>query len=46
MRKFDESKPDWVKEEQILNIDAETTNIIREEFRWWYGIKPATIITT
>jgi len=35
--KFDETRPNHVKEVRIVNMDIETTAVMEKEFTWWFG---------
>jgi len=38
--KFDQTRPNHVKEVRIVNIELETTTVIYKEFKWWFGQAP------
>jgi len=38
--KFDQTRPNHVKEVTIVNIDLETTTAMDKEFKWWFGQAP------
>jgi len=38
--KFDQTRPQHVKEVRIVNIDLETTKAMDNEFKWWFGQTP------